>query len=59
MTGLVGWWRRVERDGVNEGMEIRKQTWRNLEPFTWRNLETTGEKRDPYTQTDCKPGKCF
>ena len=26
MTGLVGWWRRVERDGEREGNEMMKQT---------------------------------
>jgi hypothetical protein len=26
MTGLVGWWRRVERDGEREGKEMMKQT---------------------------------
>ena len=39
MTGLVGWWRRVERDGVNEGMRLGSKpggTW-NLSPGgTWK-----------------------
>ena len=26
MTGLVGWWRRVERDGESKGNEMMKQT---------------------------------
>ena len=36
MTGLVGWWRRVEKDGEREGKERRKQT---------RLLEEKAEKQ--------------